>query len=213
MRVSTARVTPAGIGMASQSVQGSSSATATFVFAARLPGEGCGTEMDDTDAVPPADVQAAETARAETERSDRSDGIRNGRRSVMNPRIDTTLQPRAQRTEGPVRRPLRHSTGAYDSRYPQFAQRNVIIRCMASFASLSPVQMDRCGVPSAHCDCRRCPYVLSTMKPSSICEVHFGQVGLVISFLVAFGQASMAKCEIDSAETADRSGLIHQGMD
>jgi hypothetical protein len=77
--------------MASQSVQGRSSAPTTFVFAARPPSDGCGTEMDDTDAVPPADVQAAETARAETESSDRSDGIRNGRRSVMNPRIDTTL--------------------------------------------------------------------------------------------------------------------------
>jgi len=91
MRVSTARVTSVGIGMASQSVQGRSSAPATFVFAARPPSDGCGTEMDDTDAVPPADVQAAETARAETESSDRSEGIRNGRRSVMNPRIDTTL--------------------------------------------------------------------------------------------------------------------------
>ena len=72
--------------------------------------------MDDTDAVPPADVQAAETARAETESSDRSGGIRNGRWSVMNPRIDTTVQPRAQRIEGPAHQRLRHSTDAYDSR-------------------------------------------------------------------------------------------------
>ena len=97
--------------MASQSVQGRSPVPVKFAFAMKAPSDGCGTEMDVTDAVPPADVQAAKRAIAETERSDRSDGIRNGRRSVMNLRIDTTLQPCTQRIEGPVRRPLRHSIG------------------------------------------------------------------------------------------------------
>ena len=97
--------------MASQSVQGRSPVPVKLAFAMKAPSDGWGTEMDVTDAEPPADVQAAKRAIAETERSDRSDGIRNGRRSVMNLRIDTTLQPCTQRIEGPVRRPLRHSIG------------------------------------------------------------------------------------------------------